>query len=133
MRATCIKCLICMTNNVGRTAHVDIHVDMDFIELTPSEGKKYCLVVVDMFSKFRFRLRTHCAYHPQYGGAVERVNGSLKTKLAKCCEETELSWPKALPLVLMHIRMRARPPTHLSPYEVLYGCPAIVGAEPPRW
>lgn len=25
---------------------------MDFIELTPSEGKKYCLVLVDMFSKW---------------------------------------------------------------------------------
>lgn len=22
---------------------------MDFVELTPSEGKKYCLVIVDMF------------------------------------------------------------------------------------
>ena len=27
------------------------HLQMDFIELTPCEGKKYCLVAVDMFSK----------------------------------------------------------------------------------
>ena len=25
---------------------------MDFIELTPCEGKKYCLVIIDMFSKW---------------------------------------------------------------------------------
>jgi len=25
---------------------------MDFIELSPAEGKKYCLVIVDMWSKW---------------------------------------------------------------------------------
>ena len=28
------------------------HLQMDFIELTPCKGKKYCLVMVDMFSKW---------------------------------------------------------------------------------
>lgn len=28
------------------------HLQMDFIELTPGEGKKFCLVIVDMFSKW---------------------------------------------------------------------------------
>lgn len=28
------------------------HWMMDFIELTPSQGKKYCPVIVDMFSKW---------------------------------------------------------------------------------
>ena len=28
------------------------HLQMDFIELTTCEGKKYCLVAVDMFSKW---------------------------------------------------------------------------------
>ena len=28
------------------------HVMTDFIELSPREGKKYCLVMVDMFSKW---------------------------------------------------------------------------------
>lgn len=125
---------------------------MDFIELRPVEGKKYCLVMVALWSKcievFPAKhatsvvvakallneiiprwgipakissdngshfadaaitklshfsgtdLRKHCAYLPASGGAVEHENGTLKQKLAKCCEETGLPWTKALPLVL---------------------------------
>lgn len=136
------------------------HVMVDFIELTPSEGKRFCIVLTDMFSKWvecyptsrqdsaavakalltqvipmhgiptkissdngapfvseaikqigqflGMDLRQHTAYHPTSGGAVERENGTLKTKLAKCCEETGLSWTKVLPVVLMYMRMRKR-------------------------
>ncbi|XP_038660051.1 protein NYNRIN-like [Scyliorhinus canicula] len=59
----CERCVICATNNVGRGikispgAHPEPlrpfeHIQMDVIKLTPSEGKKYCLVMVDMFSKW---------------------------------------------------------------------------------
>jgi len=59
----CEACIICATNNVGRgvrttpAAHPPPdapfdHLQMDFIELSPSEGKKYCFVIVDMFSKW---------------------------------------------------------------------------------
>uniref|UniRef100_A0AAQ4P2X0 ribonuclease H n=1 Tax=Gasterosteus aculeatus aculeatus TaxID=481459 RepID=A0AAQ4P2X0_GASAC len=106
------------------------HVMMDLVELSPSEGKKHCLVMVDMWSKWvevfpsskqtastvakaliseiiprwgipskissdngshfvnqaitelsaylGIDLKTHCAYHPASGGAVERENGTLK-------------------------------------------------------
>lgn len=140
----CSKCLVCLRNNVGRgqkmkqTSHPTPdgpfdHLMMDFIELTPCEGKKYCLVIVDMFSKWieifptgkadaeavakvllreiiprwgiprkltsdkgthfvnkaiqqiseylGLDLRNHCAYYPQSGGAVERENGTIKSKL----------------------------------------------------
>ncbi len=57
------SCVICATNNTGRGIHTPQaahpppdkpfdHVQLDFIKLTPSEGKRYCLVVVDMFSKW---------------------------------------------------------------------------------
>ena len=77
-------------------------------------------------------LRTHCSYHPASGGAVERENGILKTKLAKCCEQTGLPWTKCLPLVLMYMRMRKRTRTNLSPYEILFASPPHVGTESPR-
>ncbi|XP_071337791.1 protein NYNRIN-like [Trachinotus anak] len=59
----CKRCVICSTNNVGRglklpqVAHPPPdkpfdHLQMDFIELTPSEGKRFVLVIVCMFSKW---------------------------------------------------------------------------------
>lgn len=55
------SCLICTGHNTGKgmtntiAAHPPSeqlveHVMMDFIELTPCEGKKYCLVMADMWS-----------------------------------------------------------------------------------
>ena len=192
----CQTCMICITHNAGRTVSVTAqaahppptrpfeHLMMDFIELSPSTGKKrHCLVIVDMFSKWveafpttkqtagavakvllqeiiprwgiparlssdngshfvnqaiqeismhlDIDLRTHCAYHPQSAGAVERENSTIKQKLAKCCEDTGLSWPNALPLVLMYMRMRKRARTNLSPYEILFAAPPFVGFGPP--
>ncbi|XP_060941493.1 protein NYNRIN-like [Limanda limanda] len=189
----CQKCVICATNNIGRGIHTAQsahpapnepfdHLQMDFIELTPSEGKKYCLVVVDMFSKWveafpsskqdssavakallgefiprwgiprkissdngtpfvsaalksvgeylGIDMRQHCAYHPASGGAVERENGTLKNKLVKCCEETGLTWTKALPIVLMYMRSRVRSKNGLSPYEILFSRPMETGIGP---
>lgn len=57
----CSRCMICTTNNVGKGQTMKTvghpspdkpfsHVMIDYIQLTPSEGKKYCVVAVDMFS-----------------------------------------------------------------------------------
>uniref|UniRef100_A0A8P4FYZ8 Gag-Pol polyprotein n=1 Tax=Dicentrarchus labrax TaxID=13489 RepID=A0A8P4FYZ8_DICLA len=189
----CQSCMVCATHNSGKTKTITHaahpppdrpfeHLMMDFIELSPAEGKKYCLVMVDMWSKWveafparhqssqvvakallteiiprwgiptklssdngahffnsaitqisdflAIDLRRHCAYHPASGGAVERENGTLKSKLAKCCEETGLPWTKALPIVLMHIRMRKRSRVNMSPFEILFGRPPSLGVEP---
>ena len=165
------NCLICLTSNTTRGQDIQApgqpfdHLQMDFIELTPCEGKKYCLVAVDMFSKWvevfptgkadasavakvlvreiipplgiphninsdngthfvnnqlstflGINLKQHCTYHPESGGAVERENGTIKNKLVKCCDDTGLSWIKALPVVLMAMRGRGRARTGLSPF-----------------
>ncbi len=128
---------------------------MDFIELTPCGKQKHCLVMVDMWSKWGIPrkissdngrhfvndaikqvgqflgidMRTHCSYAPSSGGAVERQNQTSKNKLAKCCEETGLTWLKALPIVLMYMRMRKRVKPNLSPFEILFGRPPFMGIE----
>ena len=51
-------------------------------------------------------LRQQSSYHPASGGAVERENRILKSKLGKCCADTNLRLPQALPIVLMYMQMR---------------------------
>ncbi|KAK7925084.1 hypothetical protein WMY93_007394 [Mugilogobius chulae] len=190
----CQTCAICLAFNPGKTKTIQqaahpppdrpfAHVQMDFIELTPCEGKKYCLVLVDIWSRHveafpckhassnavvkalitevvprwgipekissdngshfvnkaveevgRFlgiNLRRHCSYHPQSCGATERANGTLKAKLIKICEETGLTWVKALPLALMYTRMRVRSRCNMSPFEILFARPPNIGMGPP--
>ena len=45
--------------------------------------------------------KLHTAYRPQSSGKVECMNWTLKTTLAKLCQETQLSWVDMLPLVLL--------------------------------
>ncbi|XP_048009377.1 protein NYNRIN-like [Megalobrama amblycephala] len=188
----CNRCVICNTHNVARGVKMPLasqpasegpfeYLMMDFIELSPCEGKKYCLVMVDMWSKWvevfptskqdaaavakallteiiprwgiprkissdngthfvneaikqvgqflGIDMRTHCSYHASSGGAVERENATIKNKLAKCCEDTGLTWIKALPIVLMYMRMRKRTRVNLSPFEIVFGRPPFMGME----
>lgn len=60
---SCDRYIICLINNIARGISVATsahprpegqfeHLMMDFIELSPCQGCKYCLVVIDMFSKW---------------------------------------------------------------------------------
>ena len=51
-------------------------------------------------------MKFHCAYHPQSGGAVERINGTLKSRLTMVMGKTGLDSVQALPIVLTGIRGR---------------------------
>ena len=60
-------------------------------KLSSDNGTHFVNSAITQISEFlAIDLRQHCAYHPASGGAVERENGTLKSKLAKCCEETGL-------------------------------------------
>ncbi|XP_034270661.2 uncharacterized protein LOC117664045 [Pantherophis guttatus] len=65
--------------------------------------------------------RLHCAFHASSGSFVERVNRSIKDKLAKICQETHLKWPDALPMALLAVRCAPRKDLLVSPFELLYG------------
>ncbi|XP_044129835.1 uncharacterized protein LOC122923175 [Bufo gargarizans] len=63
----------------------------------------------------------HTAYHPQSSGRVERLNGTIKSKIQKAMAELKKPWTECLPLALFSIRYTPNRKTGLSPYEVLFG------------
>ncbi|XP_061700171.1 dual adapter for phosphotyrosine and 3-phosphotyrosine and 3-phosphoinositide isoform X1 [Syngnathoides biaculeatus] len=62
-----------------------------------------------------------CVYHPASQGSVERMNRTLKEKLAKICTSSGMDCVQALPLALMSVRQTVSHPTGFSPYELLTG------------
>ena len=62
--------MVCATHNAGRAIHTSQaahpppegpfeHLMMDFVELTPAEGKKYALVVSSLLLAFHSLLYLH--------------------------------------------------------------------------
>ena len=66
------------------------------------------------------------ALHPQSNGAVERLNGTLKTLLRMMANENADDWDEVLPLALMAYRNAVHRSTGVSPYELLFGRPMRV-------
>lgn len=54
-------------------------------------------------------------------GLVDRINGVIKTPVAKLTESFNLPWPKAVPFVLLNLRSTAFGEHQLSPFEIITG------------
>ena len=46
------------------------------------------------------------------------MNHTLKRSIAKVCQETNLTWDKALPIALLQIRVAPRSRIKLSHFEI---------------
>ncbi|XP_075437320.1 protein NYNRIN-like [Ascaphus truei] len=83
--------------------------------------------VANVFSELWFMLGAHqglhTPYHPQSSGKVERMNGTLKTKLLKMSQDHPVPWPELLPIALYHVRHTPQAKHGLTPFEVLFGSP----------
>ncbi|KAM6435974.1 uncharacterized protein PHA67_023416 [Liasis olivaceus] len=84
--------------------------------LESDNGRHFTSDVTQQVSKFLdIPWYLHSSYRPQASAKVEHMNHSLKTQLAKLCQETQLPWPKILPLALTRIRAVPRGPLLLPP------------------
>lgn len=62
-------------------------------------------------------------YHLQSQGKVERMNQTIKQKLAKICAWTKINWVDTLPMALMSMRCSVNRGTGFTPYELQSGRP----------
>ncbi|KAM4701891.1 uncharacterized protein O3C94_002790 [Discoglossus pictus] len=65
--------------------------------------------------------------HSQSYGKVERANGVLRNKIAKICEQTNLTWVQALPLALFAVMHTPKGKHGLLPFEILFVRPPLTG------
>jgi len=69
-------------------------------------------------------------YHPQYNGACERFNGSLKSMIRSLLDRFPDSWDTALPWVLFAYREVLVETLGCSPFELMFGrtvpCPLML-------
>ncbi|KAJ1200800.1 hypothetical protein NDU88_004621 [Pleurodeles waltl] len=78
-------------------------------------------VIKLLYAALNIEQKLHCSYRPEASGLVERMNGALKSRIAKMCAAMNLKWPDALLLVLMSMRNTPDRKTGLSPHEILMG------------
>lgn len=87
-------------------------------------GASFVNAVIDKVGQnLGIDLKRHCSYHPQSAGLVERTNGTVKNKLAKCIKATGRPWPECLALVQTNMHILPAEGIGLTPFEILYGRP----------
>ncbi|KAJ0022350.1 hypothetical protein NQD34_009840 [Periophthalmus magnuspinnatus] len=78
-------------------------------------------IVRDVLKALNITQRFGTVYHAASQGVCERMNATVKRKLAKVWKTTKLDWVTALPFVLMDIRNSVNKTTSYSPHLLLTG------------
>ena len=72
------------------------------LSIGSDNGPAFVSEIIQTLSRtLGIKWKLHITYRPQSSGKVECMNQTLKTTLAKLCQETQLSWVDMLPLVLL--------------------------------
>ncbi|GFW20809.1 hypothetical protein TNCV_1050301 [Trichonephila clavipes] len=158
------NCIACQRSKVHRHTKTPLgtfalpdarfsHIHVDWIGPLPSsEGKSFCLTIVDRFTRFgcpvylttdqgrqfeaalfkeltKFlgtnRIRT-TSYHPQANDLVERLHRVLKSTLMA---HENIKWTETLPAVLLGLRVAVKPDINASSAELVYGVSLRLPAE----
>ena len=67
--------------------------------------------------------------HPQSNGQVEVTNRTLLYALKKKVDENEKKWPELIPEILFGYNTTKKTATVFSPFELAYGCEAVLPVE----
>ena len=95
--------------------------------MSSGRGPHFISSVVQQISRYLgIDWQLHTPYCPQSSGQVEKINHLIKQQIVKLGQESNLTWPQALPLALLRIRAKPRAKEGLSPFEMLYGRPYAV-------
>ena len=84
-----------------------------------SELTKACLERLGVSPRF------HCPYNPRAAGLVERSNATIKQIISKLAADRPNMWHQILPLALWSLRTSVNETLGLSPYQMVFGHPAI--------
>ena len=74
--------------------------------------------------------KLYIRYRPQSSGKVEKANSTPKMHLTKLSLELQRPGTRLLPMALARIRATPQPSSFLSPLELMYGCPFLLGQFP---
>ena len=90
-------------------------------------GQLLCLIMQTLSRTLGIEWKGPTTYRPQSSGKAERMNRTLRTTLAKHCQETQLSRVDTSPLALVSVRCILWSSGN-SLLEILYGkMPPVMG------
>ena len=98
--------------------------------LHSNQGHKFeSALLRESLHSFDVKKSRMTAYHPQGNGMVERFNWSL-LQMLRVYVQDQADWERYLPLVLLAYHTAVHSSTRFSPFELMFGRPALTSPLP---
>ena len=99
-------------------------------KLISDNGKQFdCKEMRELCDNLGIKKGFSAVSHPQSNGQTEAVNKIIKHTLKAKLEDRKGNWPEELPNVLWSYNMTPRTTTEESPFNLTYGCEAMIPVE----